>query len=706
MLLVKLTHNGITRKASFPSRPTWDALAVKIETLFAIPASQVGVTYTDPDGDLITISSQDELWDYLAIAGNNAKFQVKRLSASAGVAQVIPPVSVTSEDHLPTPIHGSPDTIVLQAEDWDANIPLRRDNDTPLGSMPILEDISVFPGLSSMRFGFMPGATILRDDDSMSSARIEEIPSSTNSKAHSIASGVHSPRDPDPRSGRYSARNSRYEEDRSQTFKKDKGKAKSRNSFSPPDSFQTAYSEAPKSGRIEVTSPSSAAETARPRIFIPDPDDLPLPHRPAPLTSSTTTSPPNIYADVAAVMDALTKIMVRTADGTYKNQYMDRAVEFAGDAAARAAQVAVEEATKKVRETMDTVVQTLSEIGSPTNATFPSSTPSVARGPTHIRAPSNGLRRTPSYRVASNVPTAPRVPSPSPSPSPPRVIKPISQPQLKTPAPKTPAPVTPIIEPPRSPSPASSISVSPPHPTRSLYYKAEEPIPPSSQSRPTGSLLYKSDYNVEEPIPPPPQPRPPKDKSVPPSAKARPWTLHEARDTDNIPPFSPFGPLANHQQQPPQPPQPPHPFSSQHPPSANPYAAGPSPFLPPFGPSPYPHATPLDPAYGHLPQEHNLRGVPPHPFYHPQYPGYGPPPGQFPPGHPMHQPHPVTPAPAHHHHDQDHEENPDRTVERQQHLMDKAKRQAERAQLRAQKETEKEEQRKERVDRKKRYDKG
>ncbi|KAG8910414.1 hypothetical protein FRC02_007215 [Tulasnella sp. 418] len=73
MLLVKLTYNGIIRKESFPSRPTWDALAVKIEALFAIPASQVAVTYTDPDGDLITMSSQDEP-NHLKSIINNEKF--------------------------------------------------------------------------------------------------------------------------------------------------------------------------------------------------------------------------------------------------------------------------------------------------------------------------------------------------------------------------------------------------------------------------------------------------------------------------------------------------------------------------------------------------------------------------------------------------------------------------------------------------------
>jgi hypothetical protein len=56
--------NAPTRRASFAERPRWNVLAERIEQLYLIPASNVGVTYRDSDGDEITLNTEDELADF------------------------------------------------------------------------------------------------------------------------------------------------------------------------------------------------------------------------------------------------------------------------------------------------------------------------------------------------------------------------------------------------------------------------------------------------------------------------------------------------------------------------------------------------------------------------------------------------------------------------------------------------------------------
>ncbi|ELU39870.1 PB1 domain-containing protein [Rhizoctonia solani AG-1 IA] len=64
MAAMKLTFNGITRRVQFPDEhPAWTDVSVRVEQLFAIPASDVALSYVDPDGDTMYISSNDELFD-------------------------------------------------------------------------------------------------------------------------------------------------------------------------------------------------------------------------------------------------------------------------------------------------------------------------------------------------------------------------------------------------------------------------------------------------------------------------------------------------------------------------------------------------------------------------------------------------------------------------------------------------------------------
>lgn len=63
----KFTKSGReTRRFTFPNPPTWLSLETRISSLFDIPAGKVAVSYEDHDGDMVTMSSQEELGDYFA----------------------------------------------------------------------------------------------------------------------------------------------------------------------------------------------------------------------------------------------------------------------------------------------------------------------------------------------------------------------------------------------------------------------------------------------------------------------------------------------------------------------------------------------------------------------------------------------------------------------------------------------------------------
>ncbi|KNZ64453.1 hypothetical protein VP01_1027g1 [Puccinia sorghi] len=75
-LFIKIKYRHATRKVRLPSQPApvWSKLSAAINDRFAIPENQpIGLEYLDPDGDLITISSQvefDELWHEIILAAN------------------------------------------------------------------------------------------------------------------------------------------------------------------------------------------------------------------------------------------------------------------------------------------------------------------------------------------------------------------------------------------------------------------------------------------------------------------------------------------------------------------------------------------------------------------------------------------------------------------------------------------------------------
>ncbi|CAE6434656.1 unnamed protein product [Rhizoctonia solani] len=66
MVQFKLQHRGLVRKVTFKNvdQPSWHELSWKVGDLCNIPHASVALTYLDPDGDKITISSQAELKEY------------------------------------------------------------------------------------------------------------------------------------------------------------------------------------------------------------------------------------------------------------------------------------------------------------------------------------------------------------------------------------------------------------------------------------------------------------------------------------------------------------------------------------------------------------------------------------------------------------------------------------------------------------------
>lgn len=56
--------DGLVRRVTFPERPSWESLAIKIQSLYDIPLPSIGVSYVDSDGDEVTLSSEDELQDF------------------------------------------------------------------------------------------------------------------------------------------------------------------------------------------------------------------------------------------------------------------------------------------------------------------------------------------------------------------------------------------------------------------------------------------------------------------------------------------------------------------------------------------------------------------------------------------------------------------------------------------------------------------
>ncbi|KIY67190.1 hypothetical protein CYLTODRAFT_490825 [Cylindrobasidium torrendii FP15055 ss-10] len=79
---LKSSLGGETRRVSFNVPPSWNILASRIRELYGIPAENLGVTYTDADGDQITLSSDEELREFYRSSfspGDVVRFNVQDL---------------------------------------------------------------------------------------------------------------------------------------------------------------------------------------------------------------------------------------------------------------------------------------------------------------------------------------------------------------------------------------------------------------------------------------------------------------------------------------------------------------------------------------------------------------------------------------------------------------------------------------------------
>ena len=54
----------LVRRVTFQERPSWNILALKIQSVFDLPLPSIAVSYVDSDGDEVTLNSEDELQDF------------------------------------------------------------------------------------------------------------------------------------------------------------------------------------------------------------------------------------------------------------------------------------------------------------------------------------------------------------------------------------------------------------------------------------------------------------------------------------------------------------------------------------------------------------------------------------------------------------------------------------------------------------------
>jgi hypothetical protein len=92
--------DGLTRRISFPTRPSWTELATRIHSLCNIPRNRLAVSYVDSDGDEVTLSSEEELRDFYdsnidnAIQGNQLiRFRVVELGSLRDADNFMEPIS-------------------------------------------------------------------------------------------------------------------------------------------------------------------------------------------------------------------------------------------------------------------------------------------------------------------------------------------------------------------------------------------------------------------------------------------------------------------------------------------------------------------------------------------------------------------------------------------------------------------------------------
>lgn len=78
-VVFKLKFGEETRRVTFPELPSWATLSSRLTALYDIPTTKLGVSYTDPDGDEITLNTEEELLDYYETSNGSHPGEALRL---------------------------------------------------------------------------------------------------------------------------------------------------------------------------------------------------------------------------------------------------------------------------------------------------------------------------------------------------------------------------------------------------------------------------------------------------------------------------------------------------------------------------------------------------------------------------------------------------------------------------------------------------
>lgn len=146
--------DGLTRRISFHTRPSWSEFATRVHSLCNIPRNRLAMSYVDSDGDEVTLSSEEELRDFYdsnvdnAIQGNQLiRFRVVELGSLRDSDNYLEPISPQLSSTRNT--FGRPTPFVFVDHDHppfgpfgDLFIPspLEREVDSPHAFVEVLDD--------------------------------------------------------------------------------------------------------------------------------------------------------------------------------------------------------------------------------------------------------------------------------------------------------------------------------------------------------------------------------------------------------------------------------------------------------------------------------------------------------------------------------------------------------------------------------------
>jgi len=142
--------DGLTRRISFPNRPSWTELATRIHTLCRIPLNRLGLSYVDSDGDEVTLSSEEELRDFYNSNVDNAiqdnqpiRFHVVQLGSIRDTDNFMEPTSPPQSSTRNTFGRPTPFVFVdhdhLPFNDIFISSPLDREMDSPHAFVEVVD---------------------------------------------------------------------------------------------------------------------------------------------------------------------------------------------------------------------------------------------------------------------------------------------------------------------------------------------------------------------------------------------------------------------------------------------------------------------------------------------------------------------------------------------------------------------------------------